>query len=160
MVNRTWIESSNPLVIFFWWWMITMILWSWTLVVLRTLWNILLGTSWMIYLGAILLGVVGFLFGYLLSMIFGLDSVKRRTVSLETGIKNTPLTATIILISFPDMLANQIIQLPIFYGLIIVFTSTLATLVFRIYFVEEKLYPSKMGESQAAWFKSVDWRIQ
>ncbi len=101
-------------------------------------WQLMMETSWMVYVGAALLGIIGFFFGYFLSIIFGLDSVKRRTVSLETGIKNAPLTATIILISFPEELANQIIQLPIFYGLLIVVTSSLATMIFRMFFIDKE----------------------
>ena len=83
------------------------------------------------YITSILLGICGFIFGYFLSRILGLSSAQSRTVSLETGIQNTPLTMAIITLSFSDALHNKMLLIPCIYALFIVIDSCLATLVFR-----------------------------
>ena len=80
----------------------------------------------------ILLGLVGFLLGYLLARIVGLNSVQARTVSLETGIQNTPITVAIIAVSFAaGAQQDQMLLLPTFYAFFIVITSMIVALGFR-----------------------------
>jgi BASS family bile acid:Na+ symporter len=89
-------------------------------------------TPWQVYTAAIMLGVFGYLFGYVMSMAANLRPMWRRTISLETGIQNTPLTIAIIILSFKDPLMSKILWLPIIYALFIVITSTIVAFsIFR-----------------------------
>ena len=62
----------------------------------------------------------------------GLGESQRRAVALETGIQNSPLAFAIIVTSFPDALHARVLWLPLAYALFILFTATLATLIFRL----------------------------
>ena len=73
----------------------------------------------------------GFLFGYWASRATGLDKAMSRTVSLETGIQNTPLTFAIILTSFPKADQADMMLLPIIYAVSIVIYSCFVTLGYR-----------------------------
>jgi len=79
--------------------------------------EILLTTSWKIYLSVIIFPYFGFLFGYIVSKLSGLDKVSQRTVSLETGIQNTPLTIAIIMLSFQEPVLSKVLIIPAFYAL-------------------------------------------
>lgn len=93
--------------------------------------HFLFETSLSVYLGALGLSVIGFGLGYVVSVLVKLSPKQARTVSLETGIQNTPLTFAIILSSFPPDLASKILWLPLIYAPGVVLTSCVATLVFR-----------------------------
>lgn len=82
----------------------------------------------------ILLGLIGFLLGYLLARMVGLTSVHARTVSLETGIQNTPITVAIIAVSFSaGAQQDEMLLLPTFYAFFIVITSALVALGFQTF---------------------------
>lgn len=93
--------------------------------------ELLRDTSIAVYLGVALLCLGGFTFGYWGSRLTGLSRKLARTVSLETGIQNTPLTMAIILSSFPAADQPQMMILPLIYALSIVLYSCLVTLVYR-----------------------------
>lgn len=93
--------------------------------------NLFLDTSWKIYCGGILLGLVGFLFGYALSLLFSVSPRFKRAISLESGIKNGPLAFTIILLSFKEPIQSQILWVAILYAVFIVINSSIVTLFFR-----------------------------
>ncbi len=57
-------------------------------------------TSWNVYVAAFLFGIAGFTVGYGFSRLWRLNPRLSRTVSLETGIQNGPLSFAIILLSF------------------------------------------------------------
>ena len=54
-----------------------------------------------------------------------------RTVSLETGIQNTPLTMAVIVASFPAEQHAQLLVLPLIYAVTIVLCSCVVTSFFR-----------------------------
>lgn len=85
-------------------------------------------TGYEIFMSAILLGVVGYFIGYWFSSVARLDYKQRKTVALETGIQNTPLTIGVIVLSFSN--PGPILWLPMLYALFVVFTSLGATVVF------------------------------
>ncbi len=91
------------------------------------LWN----TPWTTYAGAVLIGMCGFGLGYILAFIAKLPTQDVRTVALETGIQNGPLSFGIIIATFQDQVQNQILLLPLLYGILIIFSSSLVTLLFR-----------------------------
>ena len=88
-------------------------------------------TSWQHFASAACLGLAGFAIGYGFSIITGLDPKQRRTISLETGIQNTPLTFAIILLTFPAKSHDEMLFLPILYAIGIVLTSSFVTILFR-----------------------------
>ncbi|WOO43427.1 bile acid:sodium symporter [Rubellicoccus peritrichatus] len=94
-------------------------------------------TGVMVYLGVALLCFGGFLFGYWVSRFTGLSRKLSRTVSLETGIQNTPLTMAIILSSFPEAVQAQMMVLPLIYALSIVLYSCFLTVFYRSTSVSE-----------------------
>ena len=94
-------------------------------------WRLLMETSWQVYAAVILLGLVGFLFGYLFSRVMKLSPQKARTVSLETGIQNGPLAALIVIMTFAGETQQLILLIPVMYSLFIVLNSTWVTLLYR-----------------------------
>ncbi|MEM7213045.1 MAG: bile acid:sodium symporter [Pseudomonadota bacterium] len=85
-----------------------------------------------VIVAGILLGLVGFLLGYLLARTVGLTPIHARTVSLETGIQNTPITVAIIAVSFSaGAQQDEMLLLPTFYAFFIVITSAVVSLGFR-----------------------------
>jgi bile acid:Na+ symporter, BASS family len=97
-------------------------------------WQFLMGTPVSVFLSAIGLGVLGFLFGYGFSKLLKLHPRNARTIALETGIQNGPLAIAIVAFTFVGPLApiqQQVMAIPALYSLFIVITSTLLTLWFR-----------------------------
>jgi len=84
-----------------------------------------------VFASAVLLGLVGFLFGYFAGFFTGLTPKQSRTVALETGIQNTPLTMALIIASFPLAQQQQALLLPILYAVFIVIDSVLVSILFR-----------------------------
>ncbi len=97
-------------------------------------WQFLLDTPASVFLGAIGLGLLGFLFGYGLSVLLKLHPRNARTIALETGIQNGPLAIAIVAFTFVGPQASiqqQVMAVPALYSLFIVITSTALTLWFR-----------------------------
>jgi BASS family bile acid:Na+ symporter len=97
-------------------------------------WQFLLGTPVSVFVAAIGLGLLGFLFGYLFSKLLGLHPRNARTIALETGIQNGPLAIAIVAFTFVGPLAplqQQVVAIPVLYSLFIVISSTILTFWFR-----------------------------
>lgn len=88
-------------------------------------------TPWQVYVGAVGLGLAGFLFGYWFSRLIGMFPLFQRAISLETGIQNGPVAFAIILLSFSEPIQSQMLWLAILYSTFIVMTSSFVTLYFR-----------------------------
>jgi bile acid transporter len=84
-----------------------------------------------IFAAAILLGLVGFMLGYGAGFVTRLTPRQSRTVALETGIQNTPLTMAIIVASFPAEQQAAAMVLPILYAVFIVIDSIVVSGFFR-----------------------------
>ena len=94
--------------------------------------DLIFGTPWPIYLASLSLGLAGFLFGYFASRFLGAYPIQQRAISLETGIQNTPIAFTIILLSFPEStLQNDMLWVAILYSVFIIASSSCITLWFR-----------------------------
>lgn len=93
--------------------------------------GLLLQTPAEIYISAILVGLLGFLFGYGMSWAFGLSPIFQRAISLETGIQNGPIAFAIVLLSFTDPVQSQMLWLAILYSTFIVISSSFITLYYR-----------------------------
>jgi bile acid:Na+ symporter, BASS family len=94
-------------------------------------WGFLLGTPPAVFVGAMALGLLGFLFGYGLSSLLRLHPRNARTVALETGIQNGPLAVALVVLAFDSAEQQQILAVPVLYSLFIVITSSALTLWFR-----------------------------
>ena len=97
-------------------------------------WQFLMGTHWSVFLGAIGLGLIGMLCGYLFSQALQLHPRNARTVALETGIQNGPLAIAIVALTFTGPLAplqQGVMAVPALYSLFIVLTAAAVTLYFR-----------------------------
>lgn len=94
-------------------------------------WERLLSSSPGQYAACIGLGLAGFTFGAGAARALGLLPRHRRTVALETGIQNAPISFAIILLSFPPALQARLLWLPMLYALWIVITASVATLCWR-----------------------------
>lgn len=81
--------------------------------------------------GSILVGLIGMSFGYFFAWGIKLPARWRRTIALETGIQNGPLSFAIVLVSFAAPLNSQLLWLPIMYSAFIVVTSSIVTIFFR-----------------------------
>lgn len=88
-------------------------------------------TPWEIYVSAICVGLLGFLFGFWMSRLFRLPPLFQRAISLETGIQNGPIAFAIILLSFTEPIQSQMLWLAILYSTFIVITSSFITLYYR-----------------------------
>ncbi|MCC5812434.1 MAG: hypothetical protein JJU06_18890 [Ectothiorhodospiraceae bacterium] len=88
-------------------------------------------TGWEIYVAVIGLGLCGFFIGYWFARATGLNRVKARTVSLETGIQNGPLAFLIVAITFSGSLQEEMLMIPVLYSVFIVITSSFVTIYYR-----------------------------
>lgn len=93
--------------------------------------QILKEASYSVFASAILLGIVGFLLGYWAGIFTGLTGKQSRTVALETGIQNTPMTIAIIIATFPAAVQRESLLLPMLYAVFIVINSSLVSMLFR-----------------------------
>ncbi len=91
----------------------------------------MLDTPINVYIAALMIGFTGFALGYGFARLLGLHPRLCRTVSLETGIQNGPLSFAIILLSFNEPLQSQILWIPLLYSLFIVIVSSGVTLYYR-----------------------------
>lgn len=97
-------------------------------------WQFLMNTPASVFIGAIGLGILGFLFGYLFSTALKLHPRNARTIALETGIQNGPLAIAIVAFTFVGPLQSiqqQVMAVPALYSLFIVISSTILTIWFR-----------------------------
>jgi len=95
-------------------------------------WDLLMSTTWNVYVVAIGLGLFGITLAYLFAKALRLHPMNARTVALETGIQNGPLAIAIVLVTFrgnPDI--DQILLIPALYSLFIVIVATFVTFFFR-----------------------------
>ncbi len=96
-------------------------------------------TPWYVYFAAIGLGLIGMLLGYFLARGLKQDTVRARTIALETGIQNGPLGILIVLLTFKDEMQQQVLIVPVLYSLFIVLTSSAVTVWFRRITTREEL---------------------
>ncbi len=77
------------------------------------------------------LGGLGMGLGWLGARGLGLDREQRRAVSFETGIQNSPLAIAVVVASFPDPVADQMLPIPLLYALLVLVTATVVTVGLR-----------------------------
>jgi len=99
----------------------------------------LANTPWTVYTAVIGLGLCGFMIGYWFARATGLEPVKARTVSLETGIQNGPLAILIVAVSFSGTAQAEMLLVPMLYSGFIVGTSTIVMFYYRARSLREEL---------------------
>lgn len=102
-------------------------------------WRLLIETSLPVYLAVVLIGWLGFTFGYFFARLLGLDKQKARTVSLETGIQNGPLAVLVGTLTFSGLVQQKVLIIPILYSLFIVLSSSIITFYYRKQTLQEEL---------------------
>lgn len=108
-----------------------------------------------IWTASVLLGIIGFSFGYTVSFITGLDRRYCRTIALETGIQNGPLAVAIVSLTFPsgktdECIRGEALAYPLFYSVWIVIESIVIMLIFRRI---RPLVPRSLSAPQAVVIK-------
>lgn len=97
-------------------------------------WQFLMGTPLSVFACVILLGWLGFFFGYLFSRALKFSNRDSQTIAMEIGIQNGPLAIAIVVFTFVGPLQGmqqQVMAVPALYSLFIVISSTLLTIWFR-----------------------------
>jgi BASS family bile acid:Na+ symporter len=82
-------------------------------------------------LAGTILGPIGFACGWLGARWLGVDTPKRRAICLETGIQNAPLAIGIVIASFSGALEQEILRVPLLYGVLVVPASAVVAWAFR-----------------------------
>ncbi|XP_048218339.1 sodium/bile acid cotransporter [Perognathus longimembris pacificus] len=80
-----------------------------------------------------LMPFIGFLMGYLLSVLFCLDVRSRRTISMETGFQNIQLCSTILNVTFPPDVIGPLFFFPLLYMIFQLAEAFLIIVIFRCY---------------------------
>lgn len=94
-------------------------------------WEFLMSTGWGTYAGAIGLGLIGFVLGYVFSILLKQSPRDARTISLEIAIQNGPLALAIVIFTFSGTRQQEIVAVPALYSLFIVLTATAVTFLYR-----------------------------
>ena len=103
-----------------------------TMTLVSLLYPFMYKASWKIYIGAFFLPFVGFVFGYVVAIIFRMDNIRARTVALETGIQNFPLCMTLVSLSFPKDLIPQLALFPLLYGVFVLTNSVIFVVIYKV----------------------------
>ncbi|NCN27269.1 transporter [bacterium] len=98
------------------------------------------------YWAAILQAGLGFSLGFFFSKSLGLGRKAARTVSLETGVQNTTLTLSILMLSFPEQKA--VLLIPMLFAFLVIVMASILTLTFRLQ--DKYLLTDKMPEGAEA----------
>ena len=94
-------------------------------------------SGYKLYLSSIFLAPCGYLAGYGLATLAKLPKRQRRTIALETGIQNSTLTISIIVLSFPEgdaaatQLQRDVLAFALMYSLFLVLSGVIVTYIFR-----------------------------
>lgn len=82
-------------------------------------------SPWTTYLGAALITPLGFLFGYIVAIVFRKSHAHARTIALETGVQNLPLALAVISLSFSRNHAKKMVLIPFLAGFYLLLTSVI-----------------------------------
>ncbi|KAL3865793.1 hypothetical protein ACJMK2_043147 [Sinanodonta woodiana] len=117
-----------------------------TMTLVSVLYPFMYQSSWKIYVGSFFLPFVGFAFGYLVALIFRQDHIRCRTIALETGIQNFPLSMTLISLSFPQHMIPKIGLFPLLYGVFVLSNSCLFVLGYKVIIMFQKRTASEQDK--------------
>uniref|UniRef100_A0A3P9P0K4 Solute carrier family 10 member 1 n=1 Tax=Poecilia reticulata TaxID=8081 RepID=A0A3P9P0K4_POERE len=82
---------------------------------------------------AVLMPLIGYAFGYIISWVFRLTQPERRTVAMETGCQNIQLCATVVKVAFPPAVIGPMYLFPLVMGFFQVIEAALLVFLFRCY---------------------------
>ncbi|CAN9507930.1 unnamed protein product [Ophioblennius macclurei] len=81
----------------------------------------------------VIMPLVGYSFGYVLSSLFKVNHAQRRTVAMETGCQNIQLCATILKVAFPPENMGTLFMFPMILGIFQASEACVLVLLFRCY---------------------------
>lgn len=93
--------------------------------------NMFTGVPGRLYGTVLCLPFIGLTLGYVLAWVFRQNMKVRKTISIECGVQNVPTALTIISLSFPVELQEDIILLPWLYGFAMMSGCTFICLVYQ-----------------------------
>ncbi|KAI4905873.1 hypothetical protein NFI96_023563, partial [Prochilodus magdalenae] len=93
--------------------------------------TILAVTSPPLMITAALMPLIGYILGYVLSILFKLNEPSRRTVAMETGCQNLQLCSTILKVAFPPEVIGPFYLFPFIYIVFQVSEALFFIIVFR-----------------------------
>ncbi|KAM3602879.1 uncharacterized protein V6R79_012446 [Siganus canaliculatus] len=82
---------------------------------------------------SVLMPLIGYSFGYIISTLFKLNQSERRTVAMETGCQNIQLAATILKMAFPQNLIGPLFLFPLVFGFLQLIEAAVLIVLFRGY---------------------------
>ncbi|KAK8401666.1 hypothetical protein O3P69_001057 [Scylla paramamosain] len=97
-------------------------------------WRVFVIATPLLYLAAILLPPIGFIFTFLLAKLTCRDNKTARTIGIETSSQNMPFAMSIILLSFTGIeLKGQLLLFPTLYGVFLTSEAMLGITVYQMY---------------------------
>ncbi|XP_063886637.1 sodium-dependent organic anion transporter-like [Scylla paramamosain] len=97
-------------------------------------WRVFVIATPLLYLAAILLPPIGFIFAFLLAKLTCRDNKTARTIGIETSSQNMPFAMSIILLSFTGIeLKGQLLLFPTLYGVFLTSEAMLGITVYQMY---------------------------
>ncbi|KAM3603051.1 uncharacterized protein V6R79_015811 [Siganus canaliculatus] len=82
---------------------------------------------------SVLMPLIGYSFGYIISTLFKLNQSERRTVAMETGCQNIQLCSSILKLAFPQTLMGPLFLFPLVYGALQLMEAAVLIVLFRCY---------------------------
>ncbi|KAG0725449.1 Ileal sodium/bile acid cotransporter [Chionoecetes opilio] len=97
-------------------------------------WQVFVTATPLLYLAAILLPLVGFIFAFTLAKLACQNNKIGRTIGVETSSQNISVAASIILLSFQGTeVKGELILFPTLYGVFLISEAVLGILAFQLY---------------------------
>ncbi|KAL0963082.1 hypothetical protein UPYG_G00349440 [Umbra pygmaea] len=94
---------------------------------------------------AALMPLIGYMFGYVLSYLCGLNGSSRRTIAMETGCQNIQLCSAILKVAFPPDVIGPLFLFPMIY---IIFQTAEASLLIVLFRVYQKFFKTPINEKE------------
>lgn len=88
-------------------------------------------SPWKVYIAGFIFPTFGLLTGFLLAKLFRQSNTNARTIALETGIQNIPLTLTVITLSFPFRLLPKILPQVLITSIFILIETIISIIFYR-----------------------------
>lgn len=89
-------------------------------------------SPWKVYIAGFIFPTFGLLTGFLLAKLFRQSNTNARTIALETGIQNIPLTLTVITLSFPFQLLPKILPQVLITSIFILIETIISITCYRL----------------------------
>ena len=90
-------------------------------------------SGWKIYISAIVLPLIGYALGFIVSKIFCQTYRVARTVGFETGVQNLGLAISLVLLAYSPVMASQMLICLTLIGIGSIVSALLVIAAFKIY---------------------------